>query len=67
VLAVLSLPAALLWPGWPWLLGSGLGLFLLGCLTGLIGMLGLQLMTLSDRVRNVPMVIELERLNFPAD
>jgi glycosyltransferase involved in cell wall biosynthesis len=66
-LGALALPAALLWSSWPWMLATGIALLALGCVTGLIGMLGLQVMTVSDRLRNVPMVIELERLNFPTE
>jgi glycosyltransferase involved in cell wall biosynthesis len=64
-LAALSLPAALLLDGGLWLLPAGVALLALGCVTTLLSMLGLQVMAVSDRVRNVPLVVELERVNFP--
>lgn len=59
-----ALPLAL-WTSWWSTIGLvGLGALLLGCVVGLMSMLGIQLMAVSDRVRNVPLVIERDRINF---
>ncbi|MCW4461035.1 glycosyltransferase family 2 protein [Sphingomonas sp. BT-65] len=55
---------------------GGPGLFLLGLaiVTGMfavlllfLGLIGEQVRLISERTRNVPLVIEAERINFPAD
>jgi glycosyltransferase involved in cell wall biosynthesis len=51
---------------WPWvILASQFGLFGFGFL--FTGLLGEQVRIIAERTRRVPLVIEQERLNFPAD
>lgn len=67
VAAVLAaIPLAFFSGLWPWLLAFGVAATLIGCMTGVMAVVGLQVMTVADRVRNVPLVVELERVNFPA-
>ncbi|MDZ3833303.1 MAG: glycosyltransferase family 2 protein [Sphingopyxis sp.] len=53
-------------PAWV-LLGLALIAALFGILMLFMGLIGEQLRLLSERGRNVPLVIEEERINFPAD
>lgn len=66
-LAALLLIAALVaGPLWP-LLGLTLAFAMFGVLLLFIGLIGEQVRMLAERSRNVPLVIEEERLNFPPD
>lgn len=54
--------------------GPGLALFAMSVVTGMfavlllfLGLIGEQVRLISERTRNVPLVIEAERINFPAD
>ncbi len=65
-IVVLSLAIfSILWDG-PAILISiiALQLGLFSALSGFLGLIGIQIRTISDRTRNVPLVIEQERLNF---
>jgi polyisoprenyl-phosphate glycosyltransferase len=64
LLALLSMPAALLTTKWTMIGVTGIGMLLLGCVAALISMLGIQLTAVSDRVRHVGLVVEQERINF---
>ena len=52
-------------PVWPWL-GVTLAFAMFAVLLLFIGLIGEQVRMLAERGRNVPLVIEEERLNFPA-
>ena len=52
--------------------GPGLGLLAASVVTGMfavlllfLGLIGEQVRLISERTRNVPLVIEAERINFP--
>lgn len=65
VLGLGAVPAALLaGPVWP-LLGLALLLLLFGTLFFFLGLIGEQVRMLAERGRNVPLVLEEERINFP--
>ncbi|NIJ36038.1 glycosyltransferase involved in cell wall biosynthesis [Sphingopyxis panaciterrae] len=66
-LLLLAAPVALFLDGpiW-WLLGFGFGFALFAILLLFLGLIGEQLRMLAERSRNVPLVIEEERINFPA-
>lgn len=51
---------------WPFLLG-GLQVALFAVLFLFLGLIGEQVRVISERTRNVPLVIEQERINFPAE
>jgi glycosyltransferase involved in cell wall biosynthesis len=53
-------------PFWA-LLGLTIGFMMFAVVLLFLGLLGDQLRIVSERTRNVPLVIEEERLNFPAD
>lgn len=61
-------PVALALDGPVWaLLGLALGFALFAILLLFLGLIGEQVRMLAERSRNVPLVIEEERINFPAD
>lgn len=65
VLGLGAVPAALLaGPVWP-LLGLALLCLLFGTLFFFLGLIGEQVRMLAERSRNVPLVLEEERINFP--
>jgi polyisoprenyl-phosphate glycosyltransferase len=64
LIAVLSIPAAAITSAWPLVCLAGIGMLLLGCVSTLISILGIQIIAVSDRVRGVPLVVEHERINF---
>jgi glycosyltransferase involved in cell wall biosynthesis len=63
---LLAAPFALILDGpfWP-LLGLALGFALFAILMLFLGLIGEQVRMLAERSRNVPLVIEQERINFP--
>lgn len=64
---LLAAPAALALDGPFWvLLGLAFGLALFAIPLLFLGLIGEQLRMLAERSRNVPLVIEEERINFPA-
>jgi len=64
-LAIGALVAALLGgPGWP-LLGLAAAVLMFAVLLFFLGLIGEQVRILGERTRNVPLVIEEERINFP--
>jgi glycosyltransferase involved in cell wall biosynthesis len=66
LLIVAALLAMLGASAWPWLLiGVQVGLF--SILFLFLGLLGEQVRIVSERTRHVPLVLEQERVNFPAD
>lgn len=52
-------------PAWELLLAAFIS-FLFAILLAFLGLLGEQVRIISERTRNVPLVIERERINFPA-
>lgn len=65
---LLAAPVALALDGPFWgLLGLALGFALFAILLLFLGLIGEQVRMLAERSRNVPLVIEQERINFPAD
>ncbi len=69
-LALLMLVGALLGlllggPFWP-LFGLGVGSAMFAVVLLFLGLMGEQLRLISERTRGVPLVIEAERINFPA-
>lgn len=65
---LLAAPVALMLAGPVWaLLGLALGFALFAILLLFLGLIGEQVRMLAERSRNVPLVIEQERINFPAD
>lgn len=64
---LVSAPVALALDGPVWaLLGLALGFALFAVLLLFLGLIGEQVRMLAERSRNVPLVIEEERINFPA-
>lgn len=64
---LLATPVALALDGPHWvLLGLALGFALFAILMLFLGLIGEQVRMLAERGRNVPLVIEQERINFPA-
>ena len=65
---LVAAPVALALGGPVWaLLGLALGFALFAILLLFLGLIGEQVRMLAERSRNVPLVIEEERINFPAD
>lgn len=65
---LVAAPVALALDGPVWaLLGLALGFVLFAVLLLFLGLIGEQVRMLAERSRNVPLVIEEERINFPAD
>ncbi|MGQ2930256.1 MAG: glycosyltransferase family 2 protein, partial [Sphingopyxis sp.] len=65
---LVAAPVALALDGPVWaLLGLALGFALFAILLLFLGLIGEQVRMLAERSRNVPLVIEEERINFPAD
>ena len=65
---LVAAPVALALDGPVWaLLGLALGFALFAVLLLFLGLIGEQVRMLAERSRNVPLVIEEERINFPAD
>ena len=65
---LVAAPVALALGGPVWaLLGLALGFALFAVLLLFLGLIGEQVRMLAERSRNVPLVIEEERINFPAD
>jgi len=64
---LLAAPVALVLGGpfWP-LFGLALGFGMFAILLLILGLIGEQVRMLAERSRNVPLVIEEERINFPA-
>jgi glycosyltransferase involved in cell wall biosynthesis len=68
LLLFVAVPLVWLAGGPVWLAGlAGLQLGLSALLLFFIGMVGDQVRLVSERTRNVPLVLEAERLNFPVD
>lgn len=64
---LIAAPVALALDGPVWaLLGLALGFALFAVLLLFLGLIGEQVRMLAERSRNVPLVIEQERINFPA-
>ena len=51
---------------WAWL-AIGLAMLNFGALFIFMGLIGDQIRLISERTRRTPLVIERERVNFPAD
>lgn len=67
LLAVAAIVAIVLdGPAWP-LFGVTLGLAMFSVLLLFLGLIGEQVRMQAERSRNVPLVIEQERINFPED
>ena len=65
LLASTAVAFALAGPVWP-LFGLALGFGMFAVLLLFLGLLGEQVRMLAERSRNAPLVIEQERINFPA-
>ncbi len=65
VLATAAVSASLGGPGWP-LVIVGIQISLFSVLFLFLGLIGEQIRVISERTRNVPLVLEAERLNFPS-
>ena len=64
---LVAAPIALAFQGPVWvLLGLSLGFLMFAALLLFLGLIGEQVRMLAERSRNVPLVIEEERINFPA-
>lgn len=64
---LIAAPVALAFDGPVWaLLGLSLGFLIFALLLLFLGLIGEQVRMLAERSRNIPLVIEEERINFPA-
>ncbi len=66
-LLVAATVAAVMGGAWLALLGFAIGFAMFAVLLLFLGLIGEQVRMLAERSRNVPLVIEAERINFPAD